>query len=214
MVVFDAAVLTLLLWDEARPPNYPGAEDPVERCKDRMELLVQTLHKSRETIVIPTPALSEVLVASGRDGLRYVKILEQAAVFRIQSFDTLSAIELAEITRAAIDRGDIREGEQAPWQLIKIDRQIVAIAKVTRSHTIYTDDRKLRGFAQRAGLNVVRTHELPLPPEPEESRQLDWVREFEAQNEQDEEEAEIALAAELEAASEADDAEDSNSVKD
>ena len=211
MVVFNAAVLTLLLWDEANPPNYPGTEDPIERCKERMELLVRTLHESRETIVIPTPALSEVLVASGRDGLRYVQVLERAAVFRIQAFDTLAAIELAEINRTAIDRGDIREGEQAPWQQIKIDRQIVAIAKVTGSHTIYTDDRKLRGFAQRAGINVVRTHELPLPPEPEDSRQLDWVKQFETQSEPSEDDEEINLAAELE---QDDETEDSDPEKD
>ena len=60
--MFDTAVLTLLLWDSAKGPVDPETKKPVERCKERMELLVAELHKRRETIVIPTPVLSEVLV--------------------------------------------------------------------------------------------------------------------------------------------------------
>jgi len=47
MVVFDSAVLTLLLWDHARSPLDPSTSKPVERCKERMELLVHSLHKAK-----------------------------------------------------------------------------------------------------------------------------------------------------------------------
>jgi hypothetical protein len=87
MAVFDSAVLTLLLWDQAKPPQDPTTGKPVERCKERMELLVEVLHKTKQTILIPTPVISEVLTVSSAS-LRYIAILQKTAVFRIEPFDT------------------------------------------------------------------------------------------------------------------------------
>lgn len=165
MVVFDTAVLTLLLWDPAKAPTDPITGEPVERCKERMELLVEQLHRDRVTIVIPTPVISEVLVVTGPEGLEYVYILQKASVFRIEPFDTRAAIELAELTRTALKAGDKKARIDAPWEKIKLDRQIVAIAKVVGATTIYTNDQKLANAAKRVGLTVIGVHELPLPPE-------------------------------------------------
>lgn len=178
MVVFDTAVLTLLLWDSAKPPIDPSSGKPVERCKERMELLVEQLHQNRETIIIPTPVLSEVLVVTGPEGLEYVYILQKASVFRIEPFDTRAAIELAELTRTALKSGDKKSGIDASWEKIKLDRQIVAIAKVSGATTIYTNDRRLANAATRAGLTVIGVHELPLPPE---ERQADLIKLLEEQ---------------------------------
>jgi hypothetical protein len=139
MVVFDSAVLTLLLWDQARPPLDPATGKPVERCKERMELLVNALHKTKQTILIPTPVISEVLTVSGA-GLRYLAILQKTAVFRIEPFDTRAAIELAEMNKVHLAAGDKKAGIDAPWQKIKIDRQIVSIARVAGAKTLYTND--------------------------------------------------------------------------
>ncbi len=172
MVVFDAAFLTLILWDKADAPIDPGTHKPVERTKDRIELLVQKLHKNKIQILIPTPVLAEVLVQSGVAGMKYVHMLQKAAVFDIESFDTRAAIELSEIDRRAIDAGDKKSGELAPWQRIKIDRQIIAIAKVAGANTIYTNDGPLGRFAKRDGLTVIGAHEFPLPAE---DAQLDML---------------------------------------
>jgi predicted nucleic acid-binding protein len=64
-------------------------------------------------------------------------------------FDTRAAIELAVMTRNAIDQGDKRGGVDAPWNKVKFDRQIVAIAKVAGATTIYSDDLQLRTFAEQ-----------------------------------------------------------------
>ena len=72
--------------------------------------------------------------------MRYVERLQRAAVFEVRPFDTLAAIELAQMTREAIASGDKKLGEGAPYQKIKLDRQIAAIAKVAGARALYTDD--------------------------------------------------------------------------
>lgn len=163
MVVFDATVLSLLLWPDAKAPHDPDTGELVADCKDRMEFLVATLHEDKETIVIPTPVLSEVLVVTGEDGLAYIPILQKSTAFDIAPFGTREAIELADINRKA--DGDKRSGSDEPYQKIKIDRQIVAIAKVAGAHTIYTNDKGLGTFAKEADIKTIGVHKLPLPPE-------------------------------------------------
>jgi hypothetical protein len=71
------------------------------------------------------------------------------------------------MTRSALDQGDKRGGVEAPWNQVKFDRQIVAIAKVAGVMAIYSDDRPLRSFAGQQGLRVVGLADLPLPQQPE-----------------------------------------------
>jgi predicted nucleic acid-binding protein len=169
MVVFDNAVLTLLLWDQARPPIDPATGKPVERCKERMELLVTALHKSKQTILIPTPVVSEVLTVSS-GGLRYLTILQKSSVFKIEPFDTRAAIELAEMNKVILAAGDKKAGIDAPWQKLKVDRQIIAIAKVAGAKIIYTNDGSLSATAERVGLKAIGVHELPLPLKDDEAQ--------------------------------------------
>jgi hypothetical protein len=91
-------------------------------------------------IIIPTPALSELLVRAGDDMQSLVNMLQKSAVFHIVPFDTLAAIEVAAMTQRAIDNGDKRGGVDCSWAKIKYDRQIIAIAKVHRATAIYSDD--------------------------------------------------------------------------
>ncbi len=70
------------------------------------------------------------------------------------------------MTRSALNSGDKKDGIDAPWNKVKFDRQIVAIAKVHQAHTVYSDDRKLRNSARKVGLTAVGIHELPLKPDP------------------------------------------------
>lgn len=77
------------------------------------------------------------------------------------------------MTRAAIDRGDKRDGSDATWAKVKYDRQIVAIARVNSASAIYSDDVNLTSFARRGGLRVFSVADLPLPGS---VSQLDWVK--------------------------------------
>ena len=165
MVVLDATTLFYLLDPDARAPTDPQTGLPVSRVKERVEYLVGTLEKNRDKVVVPTPALSELLVRAGTAGPGYLEILNKSAVFRIADFDQRAAVEAAAAIREAIDAGDKRSGSTSPWAKIKFDRQIVAIAKVAGASTIYSDDDDIARLSRSAGIAVVRIQDLPLSPE-------------------------------------------------
>jgi hypothetical protein len=135
-VVFDAATLLLLLRPDAGRPLDPATGRPVEHVEERIAHLVQRLEKARSKILIPTPALSEVLVRAGEAGPEVLERIQRSAAFRIVPFDTLAAVEVADMTRRALSGGDKRAGGSGTWAKIKYDRQIVAIAKIERASTI------------------------------------------------------------------------------
>jgi hypothetical protein len=169
MVIFDSAVLTLIVWEHAQGPLDNSTGRPLEHCKERMELLVHSLQKSKQTILIPTPVLSEVLTIAGPSGLRYVGIIQKSSAFKIAPFDTLAAIELAEMNKVALASGDKKSGVDAPWQKIKLDRQIISIARVAGAKTLYTNDGPLKATAEKLGMRVIGVHELPIPNESAQS---------------------------------------------
>ena len=86
MPAFDATTLLLFLEPDARAPLDPATNEPVTDAKVRMDHLIETLEKRRETIVIPTPALSEVLVHANEAGPAYLEILNTTRCFRIAPF--------------------------------------------------------------------------------------------------------------------------------
>ncbi|MBC6439566.1 MAG: hypothetical protein GDA49_03975 [Rhodospirillales bacterium] len=164
MIGFDATMLLLLLRPDSGTPVDPATGQPVTHVKKRIEHLISELEKQKANILVPTPALSEVLVRAGPAVTQYVNSITGSAVFRVVPFDTRSAIELAELVRIARDSGDKRQGGTGPWQNIKMDRQIVAICKVHGVKRLYSDDRNIRSFAEAAGIEVARLAEIALPP--------------------------------------------------
>lgn len=163
MVVFDATALLYLLDPEVKAPTDPETGEPVSRIKDRIAFLVDDLERRKEKIVVPTPALSELLVRAGEAGPEYLDILNRSAAFKIVDFDQRAAVEVAATTREALAAGDKRGGTGSPWAKVKFDRQIIAIAKVERASAIYSDDGDIVRFSKNAGIAVLRVCDLPLP---------------------------------------------------
>jgi len=168
MVVFDATILIVLLYPDAPPPRHPDTNDPVDRFRDRIDYLVSQIEKSRDKIIIPTPALSEILVRADEAAPKYLAKVNTVAVFRFAPFDKLAAVEVAAMTRGAIDTTPTRNRkgyQDGTWAKIKYDRQIVAIAKVNGAAVIYSDDGEIFKLGREHELTVIRTADLPLPPE-------------------------------------------------
>ena len=145
-------------------PNDPATNKPAERAHDRVGELMRSLNEEGEKILVPTPALSELLVIASEDGPQYLAELNTSSVFRIVDFDQRAAVEAAATTAKAIAAGDKRGGSEATWTKIKFDRQIVAIAKVNGATTIYSTDSDIERFGEQAKLAVVNFHQLPPPP--------------------------------------------------
>src|SRR5665213_407106 len=155
MVVIDATMLLLLLRPGTRAPT--DAEGlQIDRPKERIELLIQKLQKEKTKIIVPTPALSESLVRAGTEAsIQIVEYINKYAIFRIESFDTRAAIELATISREAMGSKGKRGGTAAVWAKVKFDRQIVAIAKVVGATEIYSDDKDMVSLAKAVNIKVV-----------------------------------------------------------
>lgn len=165
MVSVDAGVLSLLLYPGAKAPNDPKTKKPVEKAHERVEQLIEDLDAAKERIIIPAPALSEFLVLVGEDGPQYLAEIALQSHIYIQPFDQLAAIELAAMELLARKKGSKRHPlpATAPWQKVKIDRQIVAISKLHQVKAIYSDDSDVRNIAEGVGIKTISTWELSAP---------------------------------------------------
>lgn len=156
MVLFDANFLILFLDPQIRKRAGP---DP------RIAHLVANIQKSKDRIVVPTPALSELLVGAGDAAPAYLDIISRSRFFRIEPFGIRAAAEAAEITRTAIAKGN-KSGSaiESSWGKIKFDRQIIAIAKVVGATHIYSEDGDLARHARDVGIPVIGLDDLAYPP--------------------------------------------------
>ncbi len=162
-VVFDTNLSIMLVRPGAmRATDAKG--NVITHAKERVDGLVAQLAADKNKIVIPTPVLAELLVRSDPDDRAGLTArFSKSAHFRVEAFDERAAIELADIEKKAIDRGDKRDGVEGPWTKVRFDRQIVAIAVVAGADTIYTDDENLAKHARKRGINVVGIGALPIP---------------------------------------------------
>ncbi len=158
LVAFDTMVLGAYLHPDAAYPK------PVDRVPERLKHLVEALEAGHATIIIPTPALSEFLVLAADDTAAYLAELTNSAVFAIEPFDLKAAIEAAESQRRALDTGDKKSGAAGTWQKVKVDRQIVAIARVHGVDELYSDDDDVRRLAESDSVPVKGIADLSLPP--------------------------------------------------
>lgn len=163
IVAVDATTLLLLVNPDADPPEDPATGKRLTKAKERVERLIEEVDAQKGTIVIPTPALAEVLVRAGDAAPAVLDRLNRSARFKIADFDQRGAVELAAMTREALRSGDKFEGIAEPWQKVKFDRQIIAIARVNNASVIYSDDSGVASFGSKAGLSVIKSWELPLP---------------------------------------------------
>ena len=162
MVVFDATFLSHLLYTDSRPPLDPSTKQPVERAKERVEYLVETLWDAKQKITIPAPALAELLaVASNPQEL--LEVIDSSRWFEIYPFDQRAAVECAELVRAAIRPGG-KKDLTSTWAKAKFDYQVIAIAIVVGADTIYTDDEDIPRYLAGKPMRVIRIADLPLPP--------------------------------------------------
>jgi hypothetical protein len=154
-VAFDASFLLPLLSRTVPKPFDPATNRPIEFVEERLDFLLKQLENDRTKILIPTPALSEILVHADKAGPEYLNRLKQSSAFVIKPFDDLAAVEVALMIREAIKSGDKRSGVKDTWAKVKFDRQIVAIAKVNGASVLYSDDEGIKTFAAKAGLTTI-----------------------------------------------------------
>jgi predicted nucleic acid-binding protein len=132
----------------------------VDRCQERVKHLLESLQDAK--IVIPTPALAEVLVRAAKGGTELLRILSSSKHFRIAPFDERAALEFAARQAERIEAGG--RAPAATRTKAKFDDQIVAIAAVESATTIYSDDEDIAKLAE-GRFEVIKIAAIPLPPE-------------------------------------------------
>ncbi len=81
-VVFDTTSLLHLLDPNLKPLEHPKGT-LITHTQARISGLVADLHQARQKIILPTPALSELLVLAGPAGAEYLTKISKASAFRI-----------------------------------------------------------------------------------------------------------------------------------
>jgi hypothetical protein len=153
-VAFDNSFLVFLFNRRA------GAS--IERAADRVDGLIDSLSDKKAKIIIPTPALTELLMAGKFTIQVYIEKLKTFGAFQIRAYDERAAIELA-ARYVATKKTNKERTKQAPWNKVKFDRQIVAIAKTQGASTVYSDDDQLRQFARECGMDAYGLADLSAP---------------------------------------------------
>ncbi|MGO9263202.1 MAG: type II toxin-antitoxin system VapC family toxin [Bryobacteraceae bacterium] len=167
MVAFDTSIFCLALHPDAKPRSN------VDRAKERVQYLLETLMAQDERIVIPTPAFSEFLILAALDAPAYVSKIRENSVFRIELFDERAAIELADVELTARAKGNKRgSAAGSEWQKVKFDRQIVAVARTNGATRIYSDDQDIASHGSDFGVVVLALKDLPTPPAVQEVLEL------------------------------------------
>ena len=162
IVEFDASILIYVIDDEANPPIDPATGMPVDQCQERVTHLLESLQQQSAKIVIPTPALAEVLVRGARGGPEFLRILSSSKHFRIAPFDQRAAVEFAACQAERIAAN--ARASAATRTKAKFDDQIVAIAAVEGATAIYSDDEDIAKLA-KGRFEVIKIAAIPLRPE-------------------------------------------------
>src|SRR5260370_7036950 len=132
MAALDSQLLTLLF--------IPNAKCETDRAKERIDYLIGSLQGSGERIVIPSPALAELMIGVGHSRSQILHELTHSPKFLIAGFDTKEALEVALLAETARKHGGKKKGDSGgTWAKVKFDCKIVAICKVQNVSTIYSE---------------------------------------------------------------------------
>ncbi|MDQ1815744.1 type II toxin-antitoxin system VapC family toxin [Massilia sp. CCM 9210] len=153
MILFDANVLVELSRLET------------SETKERIQGLLSELSISKTVIGIPAPAWAEYLCGSDASASVFSTAFRSRAYVQILPFDDISAYEAALLHQEIVGATGTKKGRSTlAWQQVKIDRQILAIARQYRVSAIYTNDDDMIADAQILKIPCFRPHEVQLKP--------------------------------------------------
>src|SRR5438093_1018277 len=113
--------------------------------------LIRSLSAENAKVIVPTPSLAQVLTHSPDRAQDWMQALNAYACFQVRPFDDKASFELAQVL------GDNAVGLR---DILRFDRQIVAIAKVYGVSILYADDERVIQFAEECGIHVKRLKDL------------------------------------------------------
>lgn len=154
-LVVDANVLMHIL--KVSGPNdltCPRTGKIVDNPEGRAEALLDLMTAKADRILIPTPALSEILVRVEDHDLHreYLSLINSMACFDLISFDAISAINCAQL----VNNSELKQlkGVEDDKKKISFDRQIIAMTQAYGGDELWTHDKKMLAKAEAVGIVV------------------------------------------------------------
>lgn len=163
-IAFDNTFLSLFLSKSSRARPNPASGAPTLYLNERIESLIDKIDNERGKVYIPAPCLAEALCYR-KSGIGIIETINCSECLEIVPFDQKAAIELSAIAKSKQKEiKDIRSMYGRTWQQVKVDVQVVAIAKAYGASKLCSDDDPQSNIAALCGLEVVHTWDLPLSP--------------------------------------------------
>lgn len=152
MVILDTNALVLFFGKRL------SSEDSL-----RMQGLFHALRAKKESIGIPAQVWAEFLDQAGERELGATQNIFKTTAFRLLPYDLKAAMETVEVVKAGRSVRKASTGEKRPRQSVKVDWQIIAIAKANGARLLITNDSDMLAEAQRSGVSCSRICALPIP---------------------------------------------------
>lgn len=129
----------------------------------RMQGLFQLLRAKKESVGIPAQVWAEFLDQAGERELNATQSIFKTTAFKLLPYDLKAVMETVEVVKAGRFARKANKGEKRPRQSVKVDWQIIAIARSNGARLLITNDADMLAEAQRSGVSSAKICDLPIP---------------------------------------------------
>lgn len=145
MIIWDTNVLALYFGKRLSPDD-----------QLRVDGLVQEMRNRREPIGMPAPVFAEFLTGLSSTEKHHAFAVFGTAAFKFLPYDKKAAVETSMLAGKKISSA-------RPRQAVKVDRQIIAIAKSSGARMILTNDTEMIQESIRFEVAAMSISDLIIP---------------------------------------------------
>lgn len=132
----------------------------------RLKGLLEDIDRTNGQLIIPVQVVGEYTSGADQAGQEVLAKLLGNRRIKVANFDHVAAVECAMMDKTAIASGGHKRAplnRDVSWQKVKVDRQIVAIARVLKVDRIISTDGDIPKIAKAVGIPCIAVEELPMP---------------------------------------------------
>lgn len=132
----------------------------------RLKGLLEDIDRTNGQLIIPVQVVGEYISGADQAGQEVLAKLLGNRRIKVANFDHVAAIECAMMDKSAMASGGHKRApltRDVSWQKVKVDRQIVAIARVLKVDRIISTDGDIPKIAKAVGMQCISVEDLPMP---------------------------------------------------
>jgi predicted nucleic acid-binding protein len=131
----------------------------------RMDGHVAELERKREPVGIPAQVLAEFLEGAKPDEVALSFNLLKTTAFKVLPYDMRAAVETVEVSKSGHAARKAQKEKKRERQAVKVDWQIIAVAKANSARLLVTNDADMISEANRCGLTCMSIADFTIPDE-------------------------------------------------